>query len=149
MRLTSDDCWDSVRSADHGILCTSKEHTVDAVPVCFAVVSKRIATPIDLVKPKETTALGRLKNLERDAAATLLCEHWDRHDWSQLWWVRVQLVRRSGHALSSTLLEECEKELRQKYVQYHDADFAEIIVFDVKNMTGWAAADKKATEGEV
>jgi PPOX class probable F420-dependent enzyme len=141
MRLSTDECWSNLRAADHGVLCTINEKsTVDAVPVCFAVVSKVIATPVDRVKPKETTELGRLKNLERDASASLLCDHWDRDDWSQLWWVRAQLVRRSPHDVSPSLLEECDAALRGKYHQYRDADFADVVVLNVKSLTGWSAA---------
>ena len=150
MRLSKDECWSRVRAADHGVLCTSgARQTIDAVPVCFTVVSKVIVTPIDRVKPKSTTDLGRLKNLERDATATLLCEQWDRQDWSQLWWVRAHLARRSGHDVSDSLLEECEGALRDKYAQYRDADFAELVLFDVTSLLGWAAgeaADPQAVE---
>ena len=140
MRLSKDECWSRVRDADHGVLCTTGAHqTIDAVPVCFAVVSKVIVTPIDRVKPKSTTDLGRLKNLERDATATLLCDHWNRHDWSELWWERVLLIRRSGHDVSDPLLDECEGALRDKYAQYRDGDFAELVLFDVKSLLGWTA----------
>jgi hypothetical protein len=148
MRLSSDECWSHVRLADHGVLCTTgARQTIDAVPVCFAVVSKVIVTPIDRVKPKSTTDLGRLKNLERDATATLLCERWNREDWSQLWWVRLHLVRRSGHDVGESLPDECAGALRDKYAQYRDAvDIAELVFFDVKSMLGWAAAGPQAGE---
>ncbi len=98
MRLTNDDCWRLLGAADHGVLCTAgAQERIDAVPVCFAVVLRSIVTPIDRVKPKETTELGRLKNLQRNANATLLCDHWDLSEWSRLWWVRAHLVHRSGH----------------------------------------------------
>ena len=141
MRLPTQDCWSLLRSAEHGVLCTAGPgQRIDAVPVCFVVVSGAIATPIDRIKPKETTELGRVRNLDRDANATLLCEHWSLHDWSQLWWVRVHLVRRSGHDLSPTLLEEGEGALRRKYIQYRDAEFAEVLRFDVASLAGWSAA---------
>jgi hypothetical protein len=150
MRLSKEECWRRVRAADHGVLCTSgARQTIDAVPVCFTVVSKVIVTPIDRVKAKSTTDLGRLKNLERDATATLLCERWDGRDWSQLWWVRVHLARQSGHDVSDPLLDECEGALRDKYAQYRNADFAELVLFDVTSLTGWAAgeaADAQAVE---
>ena len=147
MRLSNDECWNRVRAADHGVLCTTGAHqTIDAVPVCFAVVSKVIVTPIDRVKPKTTTELGRLKNLERDAAATLLCDHWNRQDWSQLWWGRVNLVRRPGRDVSEPLLEECERALRDKYPQYRDADLAELVLFEVTSVLGWAAAGPQTRE---
>jgi hypothetical protein len=139
VRLTSDECWNRVRGAEHGILFTQgPQGSIDAVPVCFTVVGTSIVTPIDRVKPKSTMELGRVKNLERDGAATLLCEHWDLHDWSQLWWVRVHLVRQD-HDISDAFAEKAERSLRQKYVQYRDVDFAEILHFDVTTLVGWSA----------
>jgi hypothetical protein len=149
MRLTSDECWSHLRAGEHGVLCTTGARgAIDAVPVCFVVVGKALATPIDLVKPKGTTDLGRLKNLGRDATATLLAEQWDLDDWSRLWWVKAHLVRRSGHDVSDQLLQECERELREKYTQYRGAEFAEIVLFDVKTLVGWTAADSAASEPE-
>jgi hypothetical protein len=145
MRLVMDDCWSLVRAADHGILCTTGAgRKIDAVPVCFAVVSQLLATPVDLVKPKTTTNLSRLENLDRDASATFLCEQWDRHDWSRLWWVRAHLVRRTGRDVSGSLLDECDRALRDKYTQYRDADFAELLLFDVTSLIGWAAVGPQA-----
>ncbi|MGA2932582.1 MAG: hypothetical protein ABSE98_10905 [Acidimicrobiales bacterium] len=149
MRLTSDECWSSLRSAEHGVLCTTNARgSIDAVPVCFAIVSKLIATPIDRVKQKDTTTLGRLKNLDRDAGATLLCDHWNLHDWSHLWWVRAYLVRRSGHDVSDALLQECDGALRDKYVQYRETDFAELVLFDVRTLVGWCAAGAQLEEAD-
>jgi PPOX class probable F420-dependent enzyme len=140
--LSTDECWGFLRAADHGALCTvNGKGGIDAVPVCFAVVGKVVATPIDTVKPKRTTALGRLTNLERDAAATLLCDHWNRYDWSQLQWVRAHLVRRSAHDVSKALQDDCDAALRAKYSQYRDTEFADIIVFTVKSVIGWSAAE--------
>jgi hypothetical protein len=124
------------------VLCThGARGGIDAVPICFAVVGKVVASPVDLVKPKDTTELGRLKNLERDSSATLLCEHWSRHDWSRLWWVRVELVRRPGHDVKPALLSECEAALRDRYYQYRGVAFADLLVFDVKSLSGWSAQE--------
>ncbi len=148
MRLTSDQCWSHLSEGDHGVLCTTGARgAIDAVPVCFVVVGKMLASPIDTVKAKDTTELGRLKNLARDATATLLCERWVRHDWSQLWWVRAQLVRRSDHDLTSTRREEFESALRHKYFQYRGTEFADLIVFEVKGVSGWAASGDSDTTG--
>jgi len=137
-------------AADHGVLCTAgAQERIDAVPVCFAVVLRSIVTPIDRVKPKETTELGRLRNLRRNVNATLLCDHWNLSDWSQLWWVRAHLVRRSGLDASPMLLQECETALREKYVQYQDADFAELILFDVQALVGWSAAADQTAVSDV
>ena len=136
MRLTTPECWARLEAAEHGILCTTNAAgAIDAVPTCLAVVRGRVATPIDTVKPKTTTELGRRKNLDSDANATLLCEHWDSHDWSRLWWVRARLVR-----VPVEDLDEFEEALRDKYPQYATEEFAAVLVFDVTNVSGWSAA---------
>lgn len=141
MRLTTEQCWQRVRATDHAVLCTTNATSgIDAVPVCFAAVGDVLASPIDLVKPKETTHLARLDNLDRDAGATLLFERWDRDDWSKLWWVKADLVRRPPDDVSRPLLGECDDALRQKYRQYVDTEFAAIIVFDVATVSGWSAS---------
>jgi len=143
VRLAHEDCWSRLRSAEHGILCTlGAQDVIDAVPVCFAVVSERIVTPIDRIKPKSTTNLGRLRNLDRNGTATLLCDEWNGSDWSQLWWVRVHLIRRTSDDLSEAPVEVYERALRQKYVQYRETEFVELVVFDVVSLIGWAVASQ-------
>ena len=148
MRMTDDDTWRRLSAADHGILCTSnRQRRIDAVPVCFTVVARVVATPVDRVKPKETTELARLRNLEHDARATLLCEHWDREDWSRLWWVRAHLVRRPDDDVSDRQREECEHALREKYPQYRRTEFADVVLLDVTTVVGWSAGAIRATGG--
>ena len=68
------------------------ERGVDAVPVVYAVDDDGyVGVPVDRVKPKASSRLQRERNLEADPRGTLLVEHWDRDDWSQLWWVRAEL----------------------------------------------------------
>ncbi len=141
MRLSDKQCWARLRAAEHGVLCTvHPRRAVDAVPVCFAVVGAVIATPVDRVKAKDTLELARLSNLEHDPRAALLCEHWDRDDWSQLWWVRAHLDRRPDDEVGVRLADECEEALCDKYPQYRDTPFARLLVFDVTLVTGWSAA---------
>ena len=90
---------------------------------------------IDTVKPKSTTELDRRTNLDRDANATLLCEHWNAADWSHLWWVRARLIRVPVHQVV-----EYESALRTKYPQYRTVAFAAVLVFEVRNVSGWSAA---------
>ena len=140
MRLTTPECWHRLEAAEHGVLCTTNAAgSIDAVPACLAVVGGRVATPIDSVKPKTTTELGRRKNLDNDASATLLCEHWDPHDWSHLWWVRARL-----HRVPVEDVDEFEVVLRSKYQQYEAEDFAAMLVFDVTNISGWSAAGEQS-----
>jgi hypothetical protein len=139
VRLTTADCWARLEAADHGVLCTTNASgAIDAVPTCLAVVSARIATPIDTLKPKATTDLARRANLDRDASATLLCEHWDSGDWTRLWWVRARLVRLPSDDIED--IDGYEAALRAKYPQYATAAFAAVLVFDVADVVGWSAA---------
>ena len=93
MRLAESEARARLVAHDHGILCTvHAERGVDAVPVAYVVdEDDYVGVPVDLVKPKASSRLQRERNLKADPRATLLVEHWDRGDWSQLWWVRAEL----------------------------------------------------------
>src|SRR5262245_26994432 len=94
VHLDTDEALRRAAAADHGVLATlDRNHGASLVPACFAIDGDRLAIPIDSVKPKGSTALGRVRNLERDPRASLLIEHWDPVDWSRLWWVHLLLVR--------------------------------------------------------
>ncbi len=126
--------------ADHGVLSTvDADSGVHAVPVCFAVVDDLVAVPIDTVKAKRATVLRRSVNTAADPRATLLVDHWDRHDWQQLWWVRADLTRVDESALDPAVVRRLEAGLRDRYPQYRDAPFAGVLVFHVDRLTGWSA----------
>jgi hypothetical protein len=109
------------------------------VPACFAIDGDRLAIPIDSVKPKGSTALGRVRNLERDPRATLLVEHWDPVDWSRLWWVHLLLLRTDE---PREQVQRLERLLRERYVQYRDGPFVEILTFRIEKVGGWEAASR-------
>ncbi len=125
-------------SADHGVLATlNHSGTADLVPACFAVLGDSVAVPVDSVKPKRSTALGRIRNLERDPRATLLVEQWDPADWSRLWWVRLSLVRRDAPSAVAAALEQG---LRDRYPQYAAGSFVALLTFEIESVVGWSAA---------
>jgi PPOX class probable F420-dependent enzyme len=131
-----------LESADHGVLSTlHPERGVDAVPVCFAIEGDLVGIPIDIVKAKRSTNLGRLRNLERDPRATLLVEQWDRDDWSQLWWVRASLEHRTlEHATpDSAAHERLVALLEQKYPQYTEGTIESLILLTIVDLAGWSA----------
>ncbi len=111
---------------------------MDAVPACFVLEGALVAVPVDTVKDKGTPDLQRVANVEADPRASLLCDHWDATDWSQLWWVRATLVRIDADAGRRASLEDL---LRAKYPQYGiDAHpFASLLVFRITELTGWSA----------
>ena len=81
--------------------------------------------------------LQRERNLESDPRATLLADHWDRGDWSRLWWVRAELRWQpdADEARSGAFADL----LAARYPQYRDQPFARVLVFQVVALSGWAA----------
>jgi hypothetical protein len=137
MHLERSEALRRAAAADHGVLATQGRRGADLVPACFAIDGERVAIPIDSVKPKASTALGRIRNLERDPRATLLVEHWDPVDWTTLWWVRLLLLRSDEAPEQVAALERA---LRDRYPQYAGAPFVEVLTFRVDHVAGWAAS---------
>jgi hypothetical protein len=139
MRLTATEALSRLAGHDHGILCTvHAERGVDAVPVVYVVDEEGwLGTPVDRVKPKSSTRLQRERNLEADPRAALLVEHWDRGDWSQLWWVRAEL-RWEGDAAASRV-SGLAAGLARAYPQYRGQPFTRVLVLRIVGVTGWAA----------
>ena len=137
MHLDHDEALRRATSADHGVLATiNRTGAPDLVPVCFAIVEDVLAIPVDSVKPKRSTALGRIRNLERDPRATLLLEHWDAVDWTRLWWVRATLVRAD---VGTELGERLVTALRTRYPQYARVMFDAVLTFRIEKIGGWEA----------
>ena len=139
MNLAEEDARARLAAHDHGILCTvHASRGVDAVPVVFALDDDVVGVPVDRVKPKASARLQRERNLEEDPRATLVVEHWDRDDWSRLWWVRAEL--RWVAEPPSARVEDLAGRLAARYPQYRDQPFTRVLVLRVLGVTGWAAA---------
>ena len=135
MHLSTEEALRRAVDADHGVLATlHASRGADLVPACFAIADGWLAIPVDSVKPKGSTALGRIRNLERDPRATLLVEHWDADDWTRLWWVRLLLIRSDA---PPAVVERLEAGLRRRYRQYATAPFVEILTFRIDHVGGW------------
>ena len=139
MRLAEDEARARLAAHDHGILCTvHAERGVDAVPVVYVVDDDGyVGVPVDRVKPQASSRLQRERNLETDPRGTLLVEHWDRQDWSQLWWVRAELRWQGDEAGRAAALAG---QLADRYPQYRDQPFDRVLQLRIVGVTGWAAA---------
>ena len=109
------------------------------VPVTFAVDSSEGAIYIAIDhKPKTTTNLKRLRNIEENPAVCLLADHYE-DDWAALWWIRVDgraTVLPAGAAERQWPLDM----LAEKYPQYREHRPAgPLIVIAVSRWTGWAS----------
>ena len=141
MKLTETEAMSRLAANGHGVLSTvHAQRGVDAVPVVFAITEGFVGVPVDQVKPKSSPRLQRQQNLEADPRATLLIEHWDRDDWSKLWWVRAQL--RYDSSPESDLAESLTDQLASNFVQYQDKPFFGLLVLQVEAVTGWSASAK-------
>lgn len=105
------------------------------VPIVFAAHHGRLVTAVDH-KPKRTTALRRISNIETQPDVSVLIDHY-ADDWTTLWWVRIdgtaQLIAPADdrHAAATA-------PLKAKYPQYADVDLGTAIVITVSSTTGWA-----------
>jgi PPOX class probable F420-dependent enzyme len=134
MRLDEDDARARLAAYAHGVLCTvHPERGVDAVPCVYAVDDDFVGIPVDKVKPKASTRLQRERNLEADPRAALLVDHWDRDDWTRLWWVRAELRFQHGREDALAAL------LADRYAQYRDQPFTRVLALRIVAITGWAA----------
>jgi anti-sigma factor RsiW len=97
----------------------------------------RVGVPVDRVKPKSSSRLQRERNLAADPRAALLVEHWDRGDWTQLWWVRAEL-RWQGDAAAGRGSDLAAR-LARAYPQYRDEPFTRVLVLRIVGVSGWAA----------
>jgi hypothetical protein len=137
MKIGPSQCALLLAGAGHGVLATvHPRRGVDAVPACFVIEGDVMAVPVDTVKEKVSTDLQRVRNLDADPRASLVCDHWDADDWSRLWWVRATLERADVDEESRSLLEG---DLRHKYPQYRGAAFAGLLTFRIMEITGWSA----------
>ena len=94
--------------------------TVDAggaphvVPICFVLLDGRIYSVVD-EKPKRTTRLQRLRNIEANPRVALVIDRYS-DDWSQLAWVMVRglaEIIEPGEEHAAAIAS-----LREKYPQY-------------------------------
>ncbi len=107
--------------------------TPHLVPVTFALRGDTVVLAVDH-KPKRTTELKRLRNIEANPRVTLLADHY-AEDWALLWWVRVdgtaRVVREGGPV----------GELVAKYPQYAARPPAgPVILVAITSWRGWAAS---------
>lgn len=132
-----------VRAAPVGRLATvTPEGRPHVVPFVFALVERdsdvRAYWAVDR-KPKRTTALARIRNLERTPAAEFVVDAY-AEDWTKLWWVRC-----SGP--SRVVTDEAERAealeaLRAKYPGYElEPPVGPVVAIDIETVTSWAADD--------
>ena len=148
MRLTATEARERFTAAPVARLATVRpDGSPHVVPVTFAVLavgggggpddadSSAIAFAVDH-KPKSTTALQRLRNIETNPRVGFLADRYD-DDWTRLWWVRADAV--AGLA-DGPDRERAVAALMAKYRQYRETPPRDAVVLCwVTRWSGWAA----------
>lgn len=149
--MTSAAGWHRSRleASPFGVLAThGRGERLDLVPCCFALLDVGLGSDgeelVELVsavdhKPKSTSRLARLANIERNDNASLLVDHRDPEDWSRLWWVRV-----SGSARVVTGGDDWSNAIEalvDKYVNYQArAPEGPVIRLAIDRWAGWRSS---------
>lgn len=117
--------------------------TVDAdghphlVPCCFAIDGDVAYSVVDH-KPKRSTALRRLANIQANPSVCLLVDHYE-DEWSALWWVRFDGTARlltDGPEHAAAISALC-----QKYAQYRATPpSGTVLALDITTVRSWSAA---------
>jgi PPOX class probable F420-dependent enzyme len=105
------------------------------VPVCFAYHDEFFWIAVD-EKPKSTTQLKRLRNIEVNPEVALLFDRYD-DDWSRLAYV---MVRGTAEVLAEGRLEPSAiASLRGRYPQYEamDLESRPLIRVQPRAVTSW------------
>jgi PPOX class probable F420-dependent enzyme len=126
-----------VESAPVGRLATvGIDRQPHVVPICFALAGNVIYSAVDH-KPKRSTRLRRVANIEATGRACLLVDEYS-HDWSRLWWVRVD-----GRGRVVGDLDEARAAvaaLTAKYEQYLERPpTGAVIAVEADRWSGWSA----------
>ena len=106
------------------------------VPICFVVMSGEILFAVDH-KPKRTTDLQRLRNIEMNPAVAVLADHYEE-DWTRIWWVRIDGVARVLEAGDSA--EHAIDALSARYPQYaRERPSGPVVSIRIERLSGWSA----------
>lgn len=106
------------------------------VPIVHALVPGDIVVFAVDDKPKRTTRLQRLVNLEHDGRVALLADHYD-DDWERLWWVRADGTATVNGAIGRS---EALRALAAKYRPYRERPpQGPVVVIRIERWRGWEA----------
>ncbi|NKY34182.1 TIGR03668 family PPOX class F420-dependent oxidoreductase [Nocardia speluncae] len=105
------------------------------VPIVFAVTGDIVYTAVD-AKPKSTTALRRLANIDANPEVAVLTDFYDE-DWTRLWWVRAEAVASivTGESARTGI-----ERLTVRYPVYQkEPPPGPVLALEVTRWSGWSA----------
>jgi PPOX class probable F420-dependent enzyme len=109
------------------------------VPIVFAVEGDTIYSAVD-AKPKRTTELRRLANVEANPQVSVLVDYYE-DEWQKLWWVRAD-----GRAeiLGASEASKAIDLLAERYDQYvAEQPPGPVLAIEVERWSGWSAEQQE------
>ena len=138
MRLDDAECRARARRERVARLATTgADMRPHLVPVTFALTGDVVVTAVDQ-KPKTTTDLRRLRNIDDNSHVALL---WDRYDdeWTRLWWVRGDGAAEVLH--TGDRWQAAVAALQERYAQYRQGPpQGPAVLVSVESWSGWSFA---------
>jgi PPOX class probable F420-dependent enzyme len=141
--VDNDEAWVRVRVARIGRLATiTAELRPHIVPFVFAIVehgSSFVAYWAVDRKPKRSTKLKRIRNIEANPAVEFVVDGYDE-DWERVWWVRCAGSARV--VTDETERRDALQALTEKYPQYQIAPpHGPVVAIAIEVIRGWRADD--------
>lgn len=103
------------------------------VPIVFVHVDGCIYSPVD-GKRKSGKPLRRITNVDANSNGSLLLDHYDT-DWSQLWWVRMDVT-----ATQVPMPQPVVDALLRKYPNYATTPVGETCLrLEIRDVRRWSA----------
>jgi len=148
VRLSVEQCREEFAKARVARLATiAQDGSPRLVPITFAVAAEIdgptvVFSAVDH-RPKSTTALVRLRRIEREPRVSLLADEYSE-DWTNLWWVRADA--RAEILAAGARWEIGVALLQEKYEQYRVRPPADAVIrFVVEDWSGWSASERRTT----
>jgi PPOX class probable F420-dependent enzyme len=112
----------------------SAEGRPHIVPIVFAIDGDTLYFSVD-AKPKKTTRLARLTNIEANPGVSVLVDHYE-DDWTRLWWVRVD---GTAHVITDDAEAQRAIGLLAKRYEQHAAQRPDgpVVAIHIDRLTGW------------
>jgi PPOX class probable F420-dependent enzyme len=108
------------------------------VPFVFALDGRTLYWVVDR-KPKRSSRLSRLANIEANPNVALVVDHYEE-DWGALWWVRATGTARVVDAGSEERRRALDL-LDAKYQRYRDEPpEGPVVAVELGRVTGWSAS---------
>lgn len=111
------------------------------VPICFSTISRGDSNVLVSVideKPKTTTELRRVTNIEHTPSVTVLLDRYD-DDWSRLAWIQLRGRATVNRPDDEIVYHRQIEALIEKYPQYrhHDLENRPIIEVAIESLRSW------------